>query len=125
MDTGTSCDEIERGVLVPCFQLAHRWATSHVLPMLERMLASFLTDESFEEIAEIAVLQGSNELEQACIMFANSSKGVRRRLREGAGSMALRKLLGYDPHKLSGKKRKDRRSAPYDIWSVFWILLGI
>jgi hypothetical protein len=78
------------------FDLAHRWDVKHALPMLERLLAGLLNDESFERIGELAVAKGSRDFEQAVGKWGNMSKRVQRKLEANKCSPALRKLLGKD-----------------------------
>ena len=61
--------------------LAHRWQVDFVVSILAELLERKITDESFEEIAERAILKSPDALQVALRQFARDSSKVQTKLR--------------------------------------------
>mmetsp|Transcript_30162 Transcript_30162/g.48641 ORF Transcript_30162/g.48641 Transcript_30162/m.48641 type:complete len:138 (+) Transcript_30162:1-414(+) len=91
--------------------LAHRWQAEVVVAILSDLLAGMLTDDSFREIGEHALLKGLERLKAAAQRFGAESKKVQADLKAGRLPAVVAQLFpaASQPSKSNEPKPKRRR----------------
>lgn len=107
--TGGSQREIGATTGLAALELAHRWQVHDVVAMLESDLKSYLTEESFEQIAGAAQLMQLQHLRAACIAFAATSSAINAKAAAGSLPRAVLDMLGCSATKSTEYGTKKRR----------------
>lgn len=106
---GTKRDDVDAAIALSAIELAHRWAITDVVDMIERCLKSLLSDETFVEIACVAQMLQLGNLSQVCVSFAAGSRSIQSKLSQGSSlPTPVLKLLGRPESSISHSRKKRR-----------------
>ncbi|CAK9098576.1 BTB/POZ and TAZ domain-containing protein 4 (BTB and TAZ domain protein 4) [Durusdinium trenchii] len=85
--------------------LAHRWQVDVVVPILADLLPGMITDESFQSIAEHAILQGLERVKAASQRFGAESAAVQAQLKGGRLPATVMQLFSTAPPRRAKRRR--------------------
>ncbi|CAK9112000.1 unnamed protein product [Durusdinium trenchii] len=106
--TCSTQNEPDYKTALQAMDVAHRWQVDVVVSVLARLLQGMITDESFSEIAEQAVLKNLDDLKTAIQSFGAASDAVKDQLKDGQLPAAVQKLFAGGTETLADSRSGER-----------------